>query len=228
VKERPYAENDPLQFLAEAMVCGASNAIENQEARGQVHLSTSDVLPIDCNRQDRGVFERMGIVFQEPVDDLFVRVDLPAGWKKVPCNHPMWTDLVDNLGRKRAVIFYKAAFYDRSAHMNALIRLAYMTQPEGGYTDDFAADKLKPRECVVLDAATDGVLWRMVIAPEPPYRACDDDPEARQAWLAWQEKRSYMEFLAEKWLNQNYPDWRDPAAYWANEALGGTAAEASR
>ena len=29
----------------------------------------------------------------------------------------MWSDLVDDKGRKRTSIFYKAAFYDRSAHI---------------------------------------------------------------------------------------------------------------
>jgi hypothetical protein len=42
-------------------------------------------------------------------------VSLPPGWKVVPTDHSMWSDLVDAKGEKRASIFYKAAFYDRDA-----------------------------------------------------------------------------------------------------------------
>jgi hypothetical protein len=36
----------------------------------------------------------------------------------VNSDHAMWSYLVDELGRERVSIFYKAAFYDRSAHMS--------------------------------------------------------------------------------------------------------------
>ena len=48
-------------------------------------------------------------------DDLFTDVKLPQGWRIQPTNHSMWSDLLDEAGVKRAAIFYKAAFYDRSA-----------------------------------------------------------------------------------------------------------------
>jgi len=221
MENRPYAETDLLVLLGEALAVGGSNAIEYQEARGQAKLATSDVLPIDCNRQERALFEQMGIVFHEPVDGLFVRVDLPEGWHKAPTHHAMWTDLVDNRGRKRAAIFYRAAFYDRSAHMNAVARLTYLTQPDGGYTDDYAAERLKPKECIVLDTATDGILWRVALPPEPPYNHATDGPEVRQSWLDYQDLRRGAEFHAECWLNQHFPDWRNPVAYWDAETLAG-------
>jgi hypothetical protein len=48
-------------------------------------------------------------------DPLFRRVRLPEGWGFRYTDHSMWTDLVDDNGKKRAGIFYKAAFYDRRA-----------------------------------------------------------------------------------------------------------------
>ena len=88
--------------------------IEAQEAAGQQMLCNDSTVPIDCPRKE---LEELGIVFGEPVDKYFVRVMLPAGWKKVPTSHAMWSDLVDENGKKIASIFYKAAFYDQRAHM---------------------------------------------------------------------------------------------------------------
>ena len=58
---------------------------------------------------------------------MFQEVILPAGWKKVRTDHSMWSKLVDDKGRERASIFYKAAFYDRSAHMNLVRRFTVDT-----------------------------------------------------------------------------------------------------
>jgi hypothetical protein len=101
--------------LENAMIAATPGGIEAQEARGQKDFVANNTLPIKCNFCTREQLEEMGIVFGEPVDDLFVEVQLPKGWKKVPTDHSMWSDLVDAEGHKRASIFYKAAFYDRDA-----------------------------------------------------------------------------------------------------------------
>lgn len=95
---------------------GNPGAIEQQEFEGQMQLNASEVLPTDC-RPNRAAYEAMGIVFGEPAkgDNLFTNVTLPAGWKKRPTDHSMWSELVDDAGTVRAMIFYKAAFYDRQA-----------------------------------------------------------------------------------------------------------------
>lgn len=117
-KVRNTATADPMEQLAVGIFGGG---IEAQEARGQYELAGSDVLPADCDSSSRALLEAAGVVFGEPVegDPIFVHVTLPAGWKKVPTGHSMWTDLVDADGKKRAGIFYKAAFYDRNAHLYA-------------------------------------------------------------------------------------------------------------
>ncbi len=95
-----------------AMVAATPGGIEAQEARGQQQFVNTSTLPIEVRN---GTYEAHGITVGEPVDDLFVSVTLPDGWKKVPTSHSMWSDLIDEQGRVRASIFYKAAFYDRSA-----------------------------------------------------------------------------------------------------------------
>ena len=66
------------------------------------------------------IMEAWGIVFLGPVpnDALFQYVTLPEGWHKQPTEHSMWSHLLDDKDRKRASIFYKAAFYDRSAQLH--------------------------------------------------------------------------------------------------------------
>lgn len=111
---RNTSKLDPFQNLVET---GLAGSVEAQEARGQRELETSDVLPTDCGSEDRKELEAAGVVFGEKVkgDEIFTHVKLPAGWKKQRTDHSMYTDLVDEKGAKRASIFYKAAFYDRSA-----------------------------------------------------------------------------------------------------------------
>ena len=93
--------------------------IEAQEKRGQIAETFRDTLPKDgTTGKDREKFERLGFKFKDSADDLFVNVEFPQGWRKQPTEHSMWTDILDEKGEKRGLIFYKAAFYDRSAHVH--------------------------------------------------------------------------------------------------------------
>jgi len=120
----PRNENsqvDAMLMLATAMSRGSADGlIEEQEARGQKQLAGSSVLPTKILRGEKSTLEMAGVVFGSPVegDAIFTNVTLPDGWKIEPTDHSMWSDLLDNESRKRASLFYKAAFYDRSAHMS--------------------------------------------------------------------------------------------------------------
>lgn len=113
---------DPLEqvlFIADGMATGgAESFILGQEARGQRQLVHSDRLPSDV-RGDRAQWEALGFTFGEPDPDdpMFMPATLPDGWVKRPTDHSMWSVIADNLGRERVEVFYKAAFYDRSAFM---------------------------------------------------------------------------------------------------------------
>lgn len=115
------AREKPFIPIAEAMLSKTpGDAIVASEKAGQSELVNSDVLPTEMSRDDRALLEAAGVKFGEVVKDdpLFQYVELPNGWKKVPTTHDMWSDLLDAHGRKRAAIFYKAAFYDRRAHLS--------------------------------------------------------------------------------------------------------------
>ena len=106
---------DALEFLGMAMVMGSSRAIETQEKNGQTNFCNSDRLPIDMKMTTREELEAIGFVFGEKLDDLFVQCKLPNGWTRRATDHSMWSDIIDDQGRERAHVFYKAAFYDLKA-----------------------------------------------------------------------------------------------------------------
>lgn len=200
---RNTAKTDPLLHLLDGMDAqrrtgDASNMILEQEATGQLELVNSEVLPTDMGHSEHDtkvILEAAGVKFLGVVegDDMFQRVELPDGWKKVATSHSMHSNLVDDKGRKRAGIFYKAAFYDRSAHMHLTTR--FSTRRDYDRQD---------AEGVAVAYVMDG---DEVVHTTDPIKLPDEKREqygvARQADEA-----------AAKWLNDNYPDWRNPAAYW--------------
>lgn len=111
---------DRTVLLATGLATGSPGEfIEAQEKQGQTQLVHSDRLPtrvLHCTDAD---LEALGFTFgqPDPQDPIFRPATLPDGWKKVPSDHDMWSYVVDTLGRRRVAVFYKAAFYDRSAHM---------------------------------------------------------------------------------------------------------------
>jgi len=119
VNTTKQVKEDPRSFLFAGLVLGSSGAVLNQEKQGQASFVNSETLPTDMGAEDRKVLEEAGVKFGEKVEDdeMFQHVELPVGWKKVPTSHSMWSNLVDDKGGVRAEIFYKAAFYDRSAFL---------------------------------------------------------------------------------------------------------------
>jgi hypothetical protein len=197
-------KEDALFTLIESMFGGTSTAIENQEKRGQNNLVVSEVLPKKCNGCNRNQLEKMGIKFGEDADDLFVYVTLPDGWKKVATDHSMWSNLIDNMGRIRASIFYKAAFYDRDAFINLKNRYSYGVIPINGWSDpDY--DKNEWHSVVTDD---DKVLIEIEkVSAKPDYNN-------KKLITEWYQKKDIAEKLAGKWLEKHYPKYNDPLAYW--------------
>lgn len=170
------------------LVAATPRGIEAQEAEGQRKLTADQTLPKRMG--DQTVYEGWGIEFGQDADDIFVLAILPEGWEKKPTEHSMWSDLVDGKGRKRAEIFYKAAFYDRSACMSPCRFYSVEVEPEGGRTDDYSADRAKPGVGKVISANGETV-YEIKLAPQDAARpACAE------------------------WLRHHRPDWEDAAAYW--------------
>lgn len=108
-----------IAMLAGAMSGRSANElIGEQEKAGQRQLVNSDRLPAQMDG-GREPFEALGFTFGEPDprNPLFAPATLPAGWTRQAADHDMWSYLLDEHGRRRVSIFYKAAFYDRRATM---------------------------------------------------------------------------------------------------------------
>lgn len=188
--------DNPLLGLVTAMGEGGSGILA-QEAQGQRSFVGSDTLPTDMGRYSdydtKAILEAAGIKILGAVegDPMFQYVELPQGWKKVATDHSMWSKLVDDKGRERASIFYKAAFYDRSAHMSLSCRF--------GVSFDY--DRLD-KENVGVANVTDGgkVIFTTDPIPANGEKRYDMSDKANK--------------LAVEWLDKNHPDWRNPGAYW--------------
>ena len=183
-------ESDGMSHLLNTMA-GEKHSIENMEADGQRAMVNSADLPIDMRATQEEVTQNTGIKFGEAVNDLFIAAELPEGWEKKATDHSMHSDLVDQHGRKRAGIFYKAAFYDRSAHM-------YFNQFYGTVADYEKAPDFGVKGCDVKDA--NGKIMKH-------FDAKDGDSYSNDA-----------QSRATSWLDKRYPDWRDPWAYWGDPA----------
>ncbi len=170
--------------------------IEAQEKRGQIEQAAKQTLPLELHGREH--FEALGFVFGATVDNLFQEATFPVGWKKQPTDHSMWSDLVDGDGNKRGSIFYKAAFYDRSAHASLSNRFHV--------AKDYGADD--PTDTImVVDARR--LIDKKVTDLEKPNWSGDRtlaEAAARKQDEATEELRA--------WLDTEYPEWKSPVAYW--------------
>ena len=184
-------------MLLEAMITGKSDGqIEKQESRGQSSLVNSDTLPTKMDDLDRVILEKAGVVFGDVVkgDEIFQYAELPEGWRKNPTDHSMWSELLDEKGRKRAGIFYKAAFYDRNAYLHCEHRYSYR--------NDYDHEKAN-NEIVVLVTDCGKTIHTTKALPLPERERYNVTDIAYAA--------------ANEWLNENFPNWTDAGAYWETD-----------
>ncbi|MEV7013461.1 hypothetical protein [Streptosporangium sp. NPDC051022] len=90
-------------------------AIEAQEAAGGEAMAAGDCEVIPARGSDALALLGFSLGEVDSRDPLFRTATLPEGWKRAASDHAMWTHLVDELGRKRVAMFYKASWYDRKA-----------------------------------------------------------------------------------------------------------------
>jgi len=170
--------------------------IEAQEKSGQMAELERQTLPLGIF-PSKSTWESLGFIFHDPINDLFVSVDFPSGWKKRATDHSMWTNIIDAEGRNRGAIFYKAAFYDQSAHASLTRRFSVSKYAEHNAT------QLKT---VIYDATNQSEIL-FGIRDQTSF-SLGNQHEAE----------------AEAWLDEHYPDWKNPIAYWNHDQLANTGA----
>lgn len=202
-----------------ALVSGTSEgSVEDAEARGQQDLVNSFDLPIDMGGADRKEVEtKTGIIFADDINDMFVRVVLPDEWAKVATDHSMWSMLVDEKGRVRASIFYKAAFYGRSAHMH----FEPFWRVDSQFIDHRGVNRYRSNDINPDFDETRGEFELCAVKNVDGETFCDQLPVRRTSFGESNEIRraSYAESGRARqacvaWLDENKPDWKDPFAYW--------------
>lgn len=204
--------------LENVIVAATPGGIERQEAEGQRQLVSAEVsrLPKDISDyRFRGktaaeVYALAGIEVMGDCDDIFLNVKLPEGWKLQATDHSMHSDLLDEQGRKRAGIFYKAAFYDRNASFNFTTRFRAGCEPADAYKSgaSYEERKLMKRFGRVYDGET--VVFESE-GREPVQTVSGD----RASWEASEQQEKELRAEAEAWLIENgYSDFNDPLQYW--------------
>jgi hypothetical protein len=121
-------------------------------------LVNSTDLPVKMNSGTDADLIALGFTLGEPhaSDPMFRPATLPAGWSKKGTDHSMWSQVVDEHGRKRLSIFYKAAFYDRDAFINVQTVRGYAYDVLDGQTPVFddewcTSDALRAEVTVIRD-----------------------------------------------------------------------------
>jgi hypothetical protein len=176
---------------------GSSGYIESMEAAGQQQLVHSDRLPTQVHDDGKDKpYKKLGFTFgkPDPSDPLFRAATLPEGWRREGSDHSMWSYLVDQHGRRRVSIFYKAAFYDRSAFMRLETPYGYLRQLLHGdgqpvLDDEWLTPEVADETLAALrDRARDEATKAREYAARPQgdgdywtQRAAEHDAEAEEA-----------------------------------------------
>lgn len=188
--------------LKNFMAAITPGGIEAQEKAGQMEQAERETLPIELGQRGkseadaRKPWEALGFRFGMNIDALFVAVKFPKGWKKRPTDHDMWTDILDDKGRKRGAIFYKAAFYDQRAHAHLAARFSV------------DSDYARPLAKVSVKDACGEVDFKVSGLEQPDWSGDRAEAERRQAKQA-EARQTCLDYL-----RRNYPDHENPCAYW--------------
>lgn len=125
------ADRDPALHML-GLLGGSDAYITGMEAAGQRQVVASSKRPTEGSDALADLGFTLGEI--DPADPLFRDVTLPEGWSKQGSDHDMWSYVVDQHGRRRVGVFYKAAYYDRRAdcHVESVGQYLSYTSYEGG------------------------------------------------------------------------------------------------
>lgn len=176
---------------------GEKNVIEHMVSEGQqeairrVHVAKKV-------RPSKEAWEQLGFTFTDiEGDDILCNATLPKGWSIQATEHSMWNNIIDENGMIRGRMYYKAAFYDRHAHMYLECRYKMCNIYVGE------------------DHSTTEIYFgnneeKLFVAGQIHSK----ENETREERLARYNLEEELEEKTRNWANQNYPDWENVHAYW--------------
>lgn len=207
-------KRDSLEHLRSGVVMGGSNYIEDMEKRGQEQLVKSQQIPTKLSGCTEAQLTDLGFELGEvcAADPMFRMAKLPKGWKRKGGDHAMWSYLIDENGLERASIFYKAAFYDRSAHLVLSTRIRCerdykALDAHGMLRTHITATMPSGQEPKILHTITDDVKWKSQ-KEQSELRVNGKDQEYFNRYYAAQDAHDK---LASDWVKANHPD---PKKHW--------------
>lgn len=176
---------------------GEENVLENMEAEGQQEVVRKTLMAKDM-RPRKEVWEQLGFTFEDiPNDRVLCNATLPEGWSIQATEHAMWNNILDQNGTVRGKMFYKAAFYDRSANMYLQCRYQVCTNYIG---KDYSITEIYfGNDTEKLFVA--GTISKNLNA-------------SREARLRFYDEEEKLKQQATNWAKENYPDYEDVTAYW--------------
>jgi hypothetical protein len=185
--------------LENFLVASQPGGIEAQEARGQRDLvETFNRLP-HMKEREMDAALKMGFIIGDRIDEVFVAATPPEGWTLRATEHSMHSDVIDDKGRERGGLFYKAAFYDRKARVTWNRRYEIHTDYRDGVEIYTAMDR-KTNEAI-MDPVE-------VTEPKTPQDRNWDAYDAKNA----ENAKVYAALVAK--LDERFPDNKDASAYW--------------
>ena len=166
---------------------GEDNIVENMEKEGQQHVISNTMMARKM-WPSKEHFEQLGFIFEDiPGDDVLCYATLPDGWSMKETDNAMCTNIIDENRVIRGSLIYKAAVYDRRAHM--YLKCHYMVCSRYADEDHLIDEIYFGNEKEIL-----------FVAGQTPIDAYDDIEK--------------LKALAKQYAYENYPDWENVHAYW--------------
>ncbi len=209
VREATGGDVNPVDFGTTALLAmcvgGGMSGIISRQAQ-QTLIDSGARLPSKMDPRSRAVLEEAGVVFGERQGTHFLKVTLPREWTLVPDPSPIWNYLLDENGRRRALVCYKGEVYDEHASLSALrrfeVRCEYVEQ-----------DSETVRG---IDCASRGLVWDgdHIIHVTERFETIHDAISGSDHLMRFYGRDRAREAAA-GWLKANFPLCDDPGAYWS-------------
>jgi len=179
-----------------------------QDSSGRVWEQV--LLPRQADEETRQVLEGVGLDWSwegvEKYDPLRGewRATLPDGWRQVFVGEGLrrWCYLVDNKGQRRVSVNTSYSNQELKALHRFGVKTHRMFPNSGSVVFGIVLDYGAPLNTDETGRYNLGHVLHTTEAVPFPVELVSFEPESKAEQLAW------------NWLDQNYPDWRNPASYW--------------